>query len=47
MKDLLTTSDIFLGLFVKSNTDGEKRSEKIPIYVAICLDISGSMGGAL
>lgn len=35
----------FISLFMKSSTDGQKRT--IPLNVVVCLDVSGSMDGAL
>lgn len=41
----LPKRNYFLSLFMKSNTDGQKRTR--PINVVVCLDVSGSMDSLL
>ena len=41
----LPNRNYFLSLFVKSSTDGEKRTN--PLNLVIALDVSGSMDGPL
>lgn len=44
-EEAATTSNRFLGLFLKSSKDGCQRT--VPIHAVMVLDISGSMGGTL
>ena len=41
-----TSTNDYLALFLKGDTDGEPRDDRI-LNAVIALDISGSMGGAL
>lgn len=41
----LPNRNYFISLFMKSSTDGQKRT--VPLNVVVCLDVSGSMDGAL
>lgn len=41
----LPKRNYFLSLFMKSNTDGQKRTR--PINAIVCLDVSGSMNSLL